>query len=97
MDSAVHKSEMISSARRPKESIVFFVVQVPPSSPDGQANKRSPPVAIFARWMRWAGAIASIAFGERAPLVDGNVIRVLSRLKAVASDPKNAGLNKLCW
>ena len=27
-----------------------------------------------------AGAIASIAFGERAPAVDGNVIRVLSRL-----------------
>lgn len=44
-----------------------------------------------------AGAVASIAFGECEPLVDGNVIRVLSRLKAVASDPKNAGLNKLCW
>lgn len=43
------------------------------------------------------GAVASIAFGECEPLVDGNVIRVLSRLKAVASDPKNAGLNKLCW
>jgi A/G-specific adenine glycosylase len=27
-----------------------------------------------------AGAIASIAFGVRAPLVDGNVVRVLSRL-----------------
>eukprot|EP00752_Nemacystus_decipiens_P009795 g8744.t2 len=44
-----------------------------------------------------AGAVASIAFGECEPLVDGNVIRVLSRLKAIASDPKNAGLNKLCW
>jgi len=27
-----------------------------------------------------AGAIASIAFGERAPLVDGNVARVLARV-----------------
>ncbi|CAN0048926.1 unnamed protein product, partial [Sphacelaria rigidula] len=44
-----------------------------------------------------AGAVASIAFGQREPLVDGNVIRVLSRLKAIASDPKNASLNKLCW
>ncbi|CAN0438824.1 unnamed protein product [Ectocarpus sp. 12 AP-2014] len=44
-----------------------------------------------------AGAVASIAFGECEPLVDGNVIRVLARLRAVASDPKNAGLNKLCW
>ncbi|CBJ29881.1 conserved unknown protein [Ectocarpus siliculosus] len=44
-----------------------------------------------------AGAVASIAFGECEPLVDGNVIRVLARLRAIASDPKNAGLNKLCW
>lgn len=44
-----------------------------------------------------AGAVASIAFGEREPLVDGNVIRVLSRLRAIASDPKNTALNKLCW
>ena len=29
-----------------------------------------------------AGAIASIAFGKRAPAVDGNVFRVLSRLMA---------------
>ncbi|CAM9855582.1 unnamed protein product [Ectocarpus fasciculatus] len=44
-----------------------------------------------------AGAVASIAFGECEPLVDGNVIRVLARLRAIASDPKNAGLNKRCW
>src|SRR5687767_1570865 len=30
-----------------------------------------------------AGAIASIAFGERTPLVDGNVARVLARVFAV--------------
>lgn len=38
-----------------------------------------------------AGAVASIAFGERVPAVDGNVIRVLARLHAwpgAASDPK---------
>lgn len=28
-----------------------------------------------------AGAIASIAYGEVSPVVDGNVIRVLSRLR----------------
>jgi A/G-specific adenine glycosylase len=33
-----------------------------------------------------AGAIASIAFGERAALVDGNVARVLSRIFAVRED-----------
>jgi A/G-specific adenine glycosylase len=38
-----------------------------------------------------AGAIASIAFGERVPVLDGNVIRVLSRLYNLAActdDPK---------
>ncbi len=33
-----------------------------------------------------AGAIASIAFGERVPAVDGNVLRVLSRLTACFDD-----------
>lgn len=35
-----------------------------------------------------AGAIASIAFGQDAPILDANVIRVLSRVHAVAGDPK---------
>ncbi|EPS58743.1 hypothetical protein M569_16070, partial [Genlisea aurea] len=35
-----------------------------------------------------AGAIASIAFGEAVPVVDGNVIRVIARLKAISDNPK---------
>ncbi len=38
-----------------------------------------------------AGAIASIAFGERVPAIDGNVLRVLARLmgsRADIADPK---------
>ena len=35
-----------------------------------------------------AGAIASIAFGEKAPIVDGNVVRVISRLRAIGGNPK---------
>lgn len=38
-----------------------------------------------------AGAVASIAFGVRAPLVDGNVERVLSRIDARAEDPRKEG------
>jgi endonuclease III len=30
-----------------------------------------------------AGAIASIAFGEKAPVLDGNVIRILTRIFAL--------------
>src|ERR1035438_6680659 len=35
-----------------------------------------------------AGAIASIAFGERVPLVDGNVARVFARIFAITTNVK---------
>src|SRR5262245_1507009 len=36
-----------------------------------------------------AGAVASIAFGQPEPLVDGNVARVLARLFAIEEDVKS--------
>src|SRR5580658_1624278 len=36
-----------------------------------------------------AGAIASIAFGERVPLVDGNVARVFARIFAIHANVKS--------
>ena len=42
-----------------------------------------------------AGAIASIAFGTRAPVVDGNVERVLCRVVADPLDPRRAGKRAL--
>jgi A/G-specific adenine glycosylase len=44
-----------------------------------------------------AGAIASIAFGERAPLVDGNVARVLARVLAIEHDIKSTAGSKALW
>ena len=44
-----------------------------------------------------AGAIASIAYGRAEPLVDGNVIRVLSRLFARRGDPNRAPLKTELW
>jgi len=44
-----------------------------------------------------AGAIASIAFGQEAPLVDGNVIRVLTRVFALSGDPGRAPLKARLW
>ena len=44
-----------------------------------------------------AGAIASIAYGHPEPLVDGNVIRVLSRLFALRGDPNRAPLKAELW
>jgi len=44
-----------------------------------------------------AGAIASIAFNQPAPILDGNVIRVLTRLYALGGDPKSAPVNQRLW
>lgn len=44
-----------------------------------------------------AGAVASIAHGLRAPLVDGNVERVLTRLGAMEGDPRRGDTQKRVW
>ncbi len=44
-----------------------------------------------------AGAIASIAFNERASIVDGNVQRVLCRLDCVKGDPRERETQKILW
>jgi len=44
-----------------------------------------------------AGAIASIAFNQPAPILDGNVIRVLSRLFKIGKDPKTTVGQKYFW
>ncbi|MDD3429697.1 MAG: A/G-specific adenine glycosylase [Oscillospiraceae bacterium] len=48
-----------------------------------------------------AGAIASIAYGQKAPAVDGNVMRVLSRLFCLEDDialpATKKGFTKLTW
>lgn len=44
-----------------------------------------------------AGAIASIAFGEAAPVVDGNVIRVFARLTDLTDDVTQSKTQKQLW
>jgi A/G-specific adenine glycosylase len=44
-----------------------------------------------------AGAIASLAFDVDAPVLDGNVIRVLCRLFAIERDPKDAQVREELW
>lgn len=44
-----------------------------------------------------SGAIRSIAFGDPAPILDGNVIRVLSRFFAVQGDPVSSKVRNLLW
>ncbi|MFN8448991.1 MAG: A/G-specific adenine glycosylase [Anaerolineae bacterium] len=44
-----------------------------------------------------AGAIASIAFGARAPVLDGNVIRVFARLLDLPDDVTQPATRALLW
>lgn len=44
-----------------------------------------------------AGAVASLAFNQPEPLVDGNVARVLSRLNRVEGDPRDSGPRDQLW
>jgi A/G-specific adenine glycosylase len=44
-----------------------------------------------------AGAVASIAFGTRAPIVDGNVARVLCRIDRIETDPRERKTQAILW
>jgi len=44
-----------------------------------------------------AGAICSIAFNEQAPVLDGNVSRLISRLLAIHAPPKSKASLDLLW
>ena len=44
-----------------------------------------------------AGAIASIAFDQRAPILEANTIRLLSRLIAYREDPTKSAGQRLLW
>jgi A/G-specific adenine glycosylase len=59
---------------------------------DPEALLRLPGVGRYT-----AGAIASIAYNVPAPILDGNVIRVLCRLFGLRGDPKRAPLHARLW
>jgi A/G-specific adenine glycosylase len=44
-----------------------------------------------------AGAIASLAYDKRAPILDGNVTRVLCRLDAIREDPRDRAVRERLW
>ncbi|KAH6909645.1 A/G-specific adenine DNA glycosylase [Coprinopsis sp. MPI-PUGE-AT-0042] len=44
-----------------------------------------------------AGAICSIAYGEKVPVLDGNVTRLLSRFLALYANPKAKGAQDILW
>lgn len=60
--------------------------KLPPLMPPQHAQTHRRP-----RLPQTAAAVASIAFGDAAAAVDGNVIRVISRLRALRGEPAKNG------
>lgn len=54
-------------------------------------------VALPGIGLSTAGAIMSIAFQKRQPILDGNVKRVLTRFNAISGWPGEAEVNKTLW
>ncbi|HVZ35997.1 MAG TPA: A/G-specific adenine glycosylase, partial [Polyangiaceae bacterium] len=75
--------------RAAREVVAAHGGQLPRSIGD---LKRLPGIGPYS-----AGAIASIAFDADEPVVDGNVMRVLTRLFALAGDPRRAPLAAQLW
>jgi A/G-specific adenine glycosylase len=44
-----------------------------------------------------AGAIASLAYNTRAPILDGNVMRVICRIDRIESDPREREVQAVLW
>jgi A/G-specific adenine glycosylase len=82
-----------SRARRLREGANFVVRElggVLPAEPEQLL--RVPGIGPYS-----AGAISSIAFGRETPLVDGNVIRVITRVFGLEGDPGRAPLKRSLW
>jgi A/G-specific adenine glycosylase len=60
--------------------------------PEPDALRTLPGVGAYT-----AGAVASIAFDRPAPLVDGNVARVLARLAGIDDDPRSGTGQRRLW
>ena len=59
---------------------------------DAEAVRRLPGIGRYT-----AGAILSIAFDAREPILEANTIRLLARLLAYSGDPRSAAGSKRLW
>ena len=65
---------------------------------DGQLPRDAPSLQSLPGIGRYtSGAICSIAFNLPEPILDGNIIRVLTRLFAIGDNPKSADTERRLW
>lgn len=58
----------------------------------GEGDTGLAPAYVFP--LAAASAVASIAFGEPTAVIDGNVVRVMTRLRSIGLDPKKAPVQR---
>ncbi|KAK7046650.1 J domain-containing protein [Favolaschia claudopus] len=75
---------------RAKKAVDEYDGKLPDNAADMQAN--IPGIGRYS-----AGAICSIAYGESAPVLDGNVNRLLSRFLALHASPKAKATLNILW
>ncbi|KAF9459761.1 DNA glycosylase [Collybia nuda] len=73
-----------------KKAVANYGGRLPDNAKDMEAN--IPGIGRYS-----AGAICSIAYGERVPVLDGNVNRLLSRLLALHAPPKAKATLDILW
>ena len=82
-----------SRARRLREGARFVVRELGGELPsDPKRLLDVPGVGPYS-----AGGLSGIAFGRETPLVDGNVVRVLTRVFGLSGDPGRAPLKQRLW
>ena len=65
---------------------------------DGKFPKRFEDILALPGIGRYtAGAISSIAFNQPTPILDGNVMRVLTRIFGIAENPREQKTNERLW
>ncbi|KAL0581509.1 hypothetical protein V5O48_000567 [Marasmius crinis-equi] len=80
-------SRLLAGAQK---AVKEYGARLPDNAKDMEAN--IPGIGRYS-----AGAICSIAYGERVPVLDGNVHRLLSRMLALHASPKSKPTLDILW
>jgi A/G-specific adenine glycosylase len=92
-----HDARLVTGRRRGDESQTKNKLETPHVVSYKFPEKFDDVLALPGIGRYTAGAICSIAFNQPTPLLDGNVIRVLTRVFGIAKNPKEKKTNAQLW
>jgi A/G-specific adenine glycosylase len=92
--------EIVKSSSRRKEALAFSAekrLEPPHVGCHAFPDNFEDVLALPGIGRYTAGAICSIAFNQPTPILDGNVIRVLTRVFGISENPREKKTNQLLW